>query len=128
MEITTRLHTVPRLGMSGALSPFFLCCQGLPGDSFPLLCTKIFNNNIHYLQLSVTRWQWLFYMCTNMKLVTNKFKSGELHQKHVVATWNLGNHLSICLQIQRNNRKKPCVEVAGRRTFRILTSSQQSGI
>ena len=32
----------------------------------------------------------------NMKLVTNKFKSGGLHEKHVVATWNLGNHLSVC--------------------------------
>jgi len=32
----------------------------------------------------------------NMKLVTTKFKSGGLHEKHVVATWNLGNHLSIC--------------------------------
>ena len=31
----------------------------------------------------------------NMKLVTNKFKSGGLHEKHVVATWNVGNHLSI---------------------------------
>ena len=25
-----------------------------------------------------------------MKLVTNKFNSGGLHEKHVVATWNLG--------------------------------------
>jgi hypothetical protein len=33
----------------------------------------------------------------NIKLVTTKFKSGGLHEKHVVATWNLGNHLSICL-------------------------------
>jgi len=33
----------------------------------------------------------------NTKLVTNKFKSGGLHEKHVVATWNVGNHLSICL-------------------------------
>jgi hypothetical protein len=33
----------------------------------------------------------------NMKLVTNKFKSGGLHEKHGVASWNLGNHLSICL-------------------------------
>jgi hypothetical protein len=32
----------------------------------------------------------------NMKLVTNKFMSGGLHKKHVVATWNVGNHLSIC--------------------------------
>ena len=33
----------------------------------------------------------------NMKLVTTEFKSGGLHEKHVVATWNLGNHLCICL-------------------------------
>jgi hypothetical protein len=33
----------------------------------------------------------------NTKLVTNKFKSGGLNEKHVVATWNVGNHLSICL-------------------------------
>ena len=33
----------------------------------------------------------------NMKSVTNKFKSGGLHEKHVVATWDVGNHLSICL-------------------------------
>ena len=46
----------------------------------------------------VTRLQWLFYMyIQNTKLVTNKFKSGGLHEKHVVATWNVGNHLSICL-------------------------------
>jgi len=35
-----------------------------------------------------------YFTCTqNLKLVTNKFKSGGLHEKHVVATWNLGNHL-----------------------------------
>ena len=28
-----------------------------------------------------------------MKLVTTKFKSEGLHEKHVVATWNFGNHL-----------------------------------
>jgi len=33
----------------------------------------------------------------NMKSVTTKFKSGGLHEKHVVVTWNVGNHLSICL-------------------------------
>ena len=32
-----------------------------------------------------------------MKLVTTEFKSGGPHEKHVVATWNLGNHFSICL-------------------------------
>jgi len=52
----------------------------------------------------ITRWQCLLYMSTNMKMVrTNikmvntKFKTGGLHEKHEVATWNLGNHLSICL-------------------------------
>jgi hypothetical protein len=33
----------------------------------------------------------------NMKLVTTEFKSEGLHEKHVAATWSLGNHLSICL-------------------------------
>ena len=32
----------------------------------------------------------------NMKLVTTKCKSGGLHEKYVVATWNLGNHFSVC--------------------------------
>jgi len=32
-----------------------------------------------------------------MKLITDGFKSGGLHEKHVVATWNVGNHLNICL-------------------------------
>jgi len=63
----------------------------------------------------------------NMKLVTTKFKSGGLHEKHVVATWNLGNPLSIWL-IDTGKPRETCVEVAGRRTFRILTSSQQFGI
>ena len=30
------------------------------------------------------------------KMTTTKFKSGGLHEKNVVATLNLGNHLSIC--------------------------------
>ena len=41
----------------------------------------------------------------NMKLFTTKFKSGGLHEKHVVATWNLGNHLSICFWAQGNQEK-----------------------
>ena len=27
-------------------------------------------------------------------MVNTKFKMGGLHEKHVVATWNLGNHLA----------------------------------
>ena len=40
-----------------------------------------------------------------MKLVTTKFKSGGLHEKHVVATWNIESHLSICLETQGNQEK-----------------------
>ena len=40
-----------------------------------------------------------------MKLVTTEFKLGGLHEKHVVATWNLGNHLSICFLAQGNKEK-----------------------
>ena len=62
---------------------------------------KYNNNNIIFINCNwvVTRWQWLFYTYTNMKnKVTRKFKSGGLHEKHVVvATWKLGNHLSIRL-------------------------------
>jgi len=31
------------------------------------------------------------------KKVTREFKSGGLHERHVVATWKLGNHLRIRL-------------------------------
>jgi len=33
-------------------------------------------------------------MYTKYEIDYNKFKSGGLHEKHVVATWNIGNHLS----------------------------------
>jgi hypothetical protein len=41
-----------------------------------------------------------------MKLVTTEFNSGGLHEKHVVATGNVGNRLSVCLYAQ-GNREKP---------------------
>jgi len=41
----------------------------------------------------------------NMKLVTTKSKLGRLNEKHAVATWNLGNHFSICFQAQGNQVK-----------------------
>jgi len=55
---------------------------------------------------------------TNMKIVNTKFKTGGLHEKHVVATWNLGNHLSILL-IDTGKPRKTCVEMAGRRTLKF---------
>ena len=45
----------------------------------------------------VTGGSGYFTCIQNMKLVTTEFKSGGLHEKHVVATWNVGNRLSICL-------------------------------
>jgi len=59
---------------------------------------RIFNHIFFFINCNwvVTRWQRLFYTYKNMKLVTTKFKSGGLHEKHVMVTWNLGNHLSIC--------------------------------
>jgi len=34
-----------------------------------------------------------------MKLVNNKFKSGGLHEKHVVATWNLVIVIAIVMSL-----------------------------
>ena len=58
------------------------------------------NNNNKYLFTAIRLLPGgsSYFTCKqNMKLVTTKFKSEELHEKHVVATWNVGNHLSICL-------------------------------
>jgi len=52
-----------------------------------------------------TRCSGYFTCVQNMKLVTKKFKSGGLHEKHVVATWDLGNHLSIRFEAQGNQEK-----------------------
>ena len=53
----------------------------------------------------VARDSGYFTCIQNMKLFTNKFNSGGLNEKHVVATWNFGNHLSICLLTQGNQEK-----------------------
>ena len=44
-----------------------------------------------------------------MKLVTTKFKSGGLHEKHVAATWSLGNHLYNIRQPSNVNSKTDIV-------------------
>ena len=58
-----------------------------------------------YCNWVVTRGSGYFTCKQNMKLVTTKLKSGGLYEKHVVATWNLGNHLSICFSAQGNQEK-----------------------
>jgi len=64
-----------------------------------------------------------------MKLVTTKFKSGGLHEKHVVATWNLGNYLSICFYTE-GNQEKPVSRwpVAGPSEYWLLASSPASKV
>jgi len=43
-----------------------------------------------------------------MKLVTTKFKSGGLHEKHVVATWNLGTILALAFRHREIKKKNLC--------------------
>jgi len=43
-----------------------------------------------------------------MKLITTKFKSGGLHEKHVLATWNLGDHFSIRLDTGKPKLGRMC--------------------
>ena len=64
-----------------------------------------------------------------MKLVSTRFNSGGLHEKHVVATWSLGNHLSICLQTQ-GNQEKPMSRwpFAGPPEYWLLASSPASKV
>ena len=54
--------------------------------------------------------------------LTRKFKLGGLYERHVVATWKLGN------LVDTGKPRKTCVKVAGSRTFQMLASSQHSGI
>ena len=53
-----------------------------------------------------------------MKSVTTRLKSGGLHEHHVVATWNLGNHLSICLQTQETKKAQGNRETRGNQETR----------
>ena len=55
------------------------------------------NNNINIYLLQLGCYPVAVVILHVYKMVTTEFKSGGLHEKHVVATWNLGNHLSICL-------------------------------
>ena len=63
------------------------------------------------------------------KKVTRKFKSGGLHERHVVTTWRLGNHLKIRLWTQ-GNQEKPVSRwpVAGPSGYWLLASSPASKV
>ena len=56
------------------------------------------NNNYIFTAIGLSLGGSGYFTCKqNMKLVATKFKSGGLHEKHIVATWNVGNRLSVCL-------------------------------
>jgi len=85
------------------------CCINITRPYTPTLTKWSFNNNNNnndnnnifiylFIAIGLLPGGSGYFTCKqNVKLVTTKFKSGGLHEKHVVATWNLGNHLSICL-------------------------------
>jgi len=86
----------------------FMACTGTGG-----FCKQNSNIVLHHHKILLLKFIFYIYLLTaigllpggsgyftckqNMKLVTTKFKSGGLHEKHVVATWNVGNRLSVCL-------------------------------
>jgi hypothetical protein len=76
----------------------FTAIELLPGGSGYFTCKQ---NNIYiylFTPIGLLPGGSGYFTCKqNMKLVTSKFKSGWLHEKRVVAPWNVGNHLSICL-------------------------------
>jgi len=70
------------------------CC----GDGSETSDEKTITRNYLFTAIAWSAGGSGYFTCIqDMKLVTTKFKSGGLHEKHVVATWNVGNHLSICL-------------------------------
>jgi hypothetical protein len=66
-------------------------------DSPHFFYNKYNNNNNNLLTASGLSPGGSGYFTYKQQLVPTKFKTGGLHEKHVVATWNLGSHLSIYL-------------------------------
>ena len=67
-----------------SIGNIFSCVAVDNNEIFLCLFLYINNNNIN-CNWVVTLWQWLFYMYTKIKIkkVTGKFKSGQLHERHV---------------------------------------------
>jgi len=88
------------------------------------------NNNNLFTAIGLSAGGSGYFTCKqNMKLVTTRFKSGGLPEKHVVATWNVGNHLSICLKTQGNQEKSVSRwPVAGPSEYWLLASSPASKV
>jgi len=68
------------------------------------------NNNIYLTAIGLSPGDSGFkHILQVLEIVLLKFTftSGGLHEKHVVASWKVGNHLSICFQDTGKSRKKP---------------------
>jgi hypothetical protein len=50
----------------------------------------------------------------------DEFKMGGLHQKHILATWKLRTISEFVLR--QEETKETCIDVAGRRIFRVHTN------
>ena len=92
-QTATNIRPVYENNLSTGADPGFVKSEAYTNSGV------LFNNNIIYLQqLGCHPVAVGYFTCKqNKKLVTTRFKSGGLHEKHVVATWNVGNHLSIFL-------------------------------
>jgi len=60
-------------------------------------------------------------------MVNTKFKSGGLHEKHVVATWNVVYRLSICLYTQ-GNQEKPVSKYRSIYLFTVIQYRMKSKV
>ena len=78
-------------------------------------CSPVYNNLIYlFTAIGLLPGGSGYFTCKqNMKLVTTKFKPGGLHDKHVVATWNVGNISAFAFR-HRETKKNMCRDRDGR--------------
>ena len=95
--------------MQVRLGPFWIAIYNA-GKFDSEVITEIYNNIIYlFTAVGLSPGGSGYSTCTqNMKSVTTEFKSGRLHEKHVVATWNLGNISALILC--PGKPRKTCVE------------------
>jgi len=50
----------------------------------------------------ILKLNYIMFLLESKRTDFDKCKSGWLHKKHAVATWDLGNQLRICLKTEEN--------------------------
>jgi hypothetical protein len=65
-------------------------------------------------------------MCTDYEGDYSRVSWGGLHEKHIVATWKRKTGTIPAFALGPRKTKKTCVEMAGRRTFLLLTEERSS--